>query len=153
MTLPPLPLLLAGAAMLLMGGSATLWLSRNRANEARATRLRSVLGPYRRVGPPRRDLAQSLMEHLPWLRHWLMRLLGIDMRHHGDYPMAWWVVVAGALVAARACAWMAALIFNDLPQLLPVPVLWVLLCRLIFGNFAARRRSLLYRQFPDALGM
>jgi tight adherence protein B len=46
-----------------------------------------------------------------------------------------------------------ALVLNDLPQLLPVPVLWVLLCRLTFGNFAARRRNLLYRQFPDALGM
>src|SRR3954453_16917053 len=121
MTLPPLPLLLAGAAMLLMGGSATLWLSRNRANEARATRLRSVLDPYRRVGPPRRDLAQSLMEHLPWLRHWLMRLLGIDMRHHGEYPMAWWVVVAGALVAARGRAWIDTAVFNALAGLLPEP--------------------------------
>src|SRR3954463_8118887 len=97
MTLPPLPLMLAGATMLLMGGGAVLWLSRTQANETRAARLRTVLGAYRRPEPPRRNLSQTLGEPLPWLLNWFVQPLGIDLRHRGDYPVPWWAVLAGAL--------------------------------------------------------
>jgi tight adherence protein B len=95
-----------------------------------------------------------LLEQLPLsgMRQWLAGLLGIDLKHHADYPLRWWIVLAGMVVVARAAAWLIALLV-DLPQLPVVPVLWLVLCRFVFGSFATRRRETLYRQFPDALAM
>jgi tight adherence protein B len=156
MRLPPLPLLLAGAVLLLLCGGAMLLLERMNTAAATAARTGAVLGPYRRggIGPVRRDLAETLLERLPLrgTQLWLAWLFGIDIKRSADYPLRWWVVLTGALVAARVAGWLIALLL-PLPQLVPVPVLWVLFCRAVFGFFAGRRRDLLFRQFPDALAM
>jgi tight adherence protein B len=153
---PPLPLLLAGAVLLLLCLGALLLLGRMKTAAETTARAAAVLGPYRRGGtePIRPDLAGKMLERLS-LRGvvaWMARVFGIDIRRRADYPVHWWIVLAGALGAARAAGWLIALL-APVPQLAPVPVLWVLFSRAVFGFFDDRRRDLLFRQFPDALAM
>jgi tight adherence protein B len=150
-----MPLLMTGAVLLLLCAAAMLLLTRMSNAAEKTARTLAVLGPYR-LGrqATRRDLAEALLERLPLLNLRLStaRLFGIDMKRRAEYPVRWWIVVAVTLAAARAATWLIALLV-DLPQLVLVPALWVLFCRIAFGFFAKRRRELLFRQFPDVLGM
>jgi tight adherence protein B len=157
----PLPLLLSGAVLLLLCSGALLLLARMHATRATAARTLAVLGPYRLAGATRPDprgtrpdLRGAQREQL-WLldpRLPLASLFGIATKHRADYPLRWWIVLVGALAAAGAATWLIALLV-DLPQWVPVPVLWVVFCRIVFGFFARRRRDQLFRQFPDVLAM
>jgi tight adherence protein B len=155
MSLPSLPLLMCGAVLLLLCGGATLLLMRMDAAAETAVRTLAVLGAYRSAGIERRHHTRSLLDRLPLtdIRIWTARLFGIEIGRRAEYPVHWWVVLIGALGAARAATWLIALLVADLPQWAPVPVLWVMFSRVVFHFFARRRRDLLFRQFPDALGM
>jgi tight adherence protein B len=157
MRLLPLPLLMTGAVLLFLCGGAVVLLARMSTATEKTARTLAVLGPYRLAKEPtRRDLAGALLERLPLrkLHRSTARLFGIDIKRRAEYPVRWWILLGGTLLTARAAAWLIALL-SDLPQLVLVlvPVLWVLFCRIVFGFFAKRRRDLLFRQFPDVLGM
>lgn len=155
MTLPPLPLLLAATILALLCGGAALLLLRMNAAVAASARTLKVLGPHRTAGPKRPDPIQALLQRLPLTDAglWIARLFGIDIRRSNEYPVKWWIVLLVALVAARTATWLIALVLADMPQLTLMPVFWVVFSRMVFGVFARRRRDLLFRQFPDALGM
>ena len=153
MKLPPL-LLLSGSVLLLLACAGILLLVRLNTGTGATMRVRAVLGPYRPAGTTHRDLAESLRERLPRLNPHLPLgyLFGIDMRRSAEYPVRWPLVLAGALAVAMAAGWLITLLV-DMPPWMPVPVLWIVLCRSVFGFFARLRRDLLFRQFPDVLAM
>ncbi|MGD0107109.1 MAG: type II secretion system F family protein [Rhodopila sp.] len=154
MTLPPAPLLLAGALLLLLCFGARVLLARITATEATAARTLTVTGPYQVSGARERDPARSLLDRLPLLemRLSIARLFGIDLKRRAEYPVRWWILLAGTLAAARAACWLIAMVV-DFPQLALVPPLWLLFSRMVFGYFGRRRLGLLFQQFPDALAM
>jgi tight adherence protein B len=80
------------------------------------------------------------------------RLFGYDPSHAEHYSMRWWIVLAGALVVARAAAALAGIMAGTW-ALFTIPVTWVMLSRFVFKWSEQRRRNALYEQFPDALAM
>lgn len=82
----------------------------------------------------------------------LTRFFGVDLRRTKDYPVRWWLAILLMLPLARAIAGFAALLVDDL-LLFATPLIWVLLCRNFFGWADERRRTTLFRQFPDALAL
>jgi tight adherence protein B len=148
---------MSGVVLLLFCGGVMLLLARMSTAAEKTARALAVLGPYRPAKETtRRDLAGAMLERLPLrkLRLSTARLFGIDIKRRAEYPVRWWILLVGILLAARAAAWLIALL-SDLPQLALVlmPVLWVLFCRIVFGFFAKRRRDLLFQQFPDVLSI
>jgi tight adherence protein B len=158
MRLPPLPLLLTGAALLAVCPGTMLLLARIDAAARTAARTQAVLGPYRPPENPRPALTGHLLQRLPLpAPHLLLaRLFDIHKKWIDGYPLRPGVVLALALLAAAAAAWLIALV-APLPPWLPawlsVPPLWVLFSRAVFRFFAKRRRNLLFQQFPDVLSM
>jgi tight adherence protein B len=80
------------------------------------------------------------------------KLFGYDPAHAEHYPLSWWIVLIGALLAARALAMLAG-IFAGEWALLVVPPAWIFCSRFAFDWSVQRRRNALYEQFPDALAM
>ncbi len=80
------------------------------------------------------------------------RLFGYHAAHAEHYPLPWWMVLGGALLAARAAA-MLLNIFAGAWSLLVVPPAWIMISRFAFNWSVQRRRNALYEQFPDALAM
>jgi tight adherence protein B len=83
---------------------------------------------------------------------WAARVFGYNATHAEHYPMRWWVVVGGALVAARAVVAIEE-VFAGAWSLLDLPLVWVMFSRFVFHWSEERRRGALYAQFPDALAM
>lgn len=121
--------------------------------DRRGARLLAVVGPHRpaeAAAAPRRDLRRTVAE-APWLAR-LAALFGLRLDRAAEFPVPWWVVPLAALPVARAAAGLKAALGGDW-LLLATPVIWFLLCRSAYGWLDARRREVLFRQFPDALGM
>ncbi|MDN3568409.1 type II secretion system F family protein [Paeniroseomonas aquatica] len=153
MNMPPSGLLGAGAGLLALGLAVTLGLGALKRQEARRGRMQAVLGPLHPASPvatPRRTLLQTMAEFAP-LR-WLAGCLRLQINHAADYPIRWWLVPVIALPLARAAAGLLAVLAGDAALLATLPV-WLLLCRSIYEALDRRRREILFRQFPDALGM
>jgi tight adherence protein B len=148
------PLLMIGFFLLMMSCGAMLLLRMN-AKPGTPARVLTVLSPYRAATTVKRDFFAALVDRvsISGIGKWLIRLFGIELRHAPEYPLHWGIVLAGTLAAAPVATWLIALVFADLHQSAPVPVIWVLLSRVVFGVFARRRRELLFNQFPDALSM
>jgi tight adherence protein B len=151
-----LSLLLVGAALVLcaaaIGVSAILQEQRRRRQFR--DRMALVAGAYMRVNPlavmGRGAAARS--EPAARLVTAAARLFGYDPAHAEHYPMRWWLVLGGALIAARAASALVGIMAGDW-SLLIMPLAWVMCGRLIFGWSEQRRRDALYQQFPDALAM
>lgn len=80
------------------------------------------------------------------------RVFGFDPTTPDRYPLRWWIVVAVALVAAKA-AHSGLGDFGGFLSWFAIPVVWVGMCRAFFGFFDRRLRGQLLAQFPDALAM
>jgi tight adherence protein B len=118
----------------------------------RAARIAAALAPFRAEAPlelpvfrpPPRERSLATLA---------AGLFGFDPAHADQYPLRWWLVLPLALVIARLLAQMASGVLGSWVGLPALPLLWVLFCRAYFGWATRRRKELLIRQFPDALGM
>jgi tight adherence protein B len=117
-----------------------------------SARLALVAGPYARVNPLAvvgRRVA-NLSAPMAQMLALAARLFGYDPACADHYPLRWWMVLAIALLAARALAALIG-IFTGASSMLAMPVAWVMFSRFIFDWSEQRRRRALYKQFPDAL--
>lgn len=154
--IPLLPMLLAGAACLLCAAMIGVSAIRSEQRRGRSVseRLALVAGSYARVnkfvemgrGTPSRSRQELRAIVLA------ARLFGYDPAHAEHYSVRWWIVLGGALLAARAAAALVGVMAGAW-SLLVVPVAWVMFSRFVFSWSEQRRRSALYAQFPDALAM
>ncbi|MBU6498120.1 MAG: type II secretion system F family protein [Rhodospirillales bacterium] len=155
MTIAPAGVVMVGALLCAGLIGAVLALLRAQSRERMlAARLHLVAAPYARVN------ALSIMGRSaaaiagPLARTALLaaRLFGFHPARQDHYPLRWWVVLSGGLLAGRAGAELGALLLGPIALLL-TPILWVFACRTFFNWSENRRRGALYRQFPDALAM
>lgn len=82
----------------------------------------------------------------------LLLFLNIHSDRPDLYPMAWW----GLMLLASLAAGLVGLLGNFLigaASWLGVPLVWIVLNRMLFGRFLAKRTNALYMQMPDAMGM
>ncbi len=137
--------------VLLMGlaGAALLIDSANRERARVDGRLAAIL-------PAARSVAAASSVRLPVEQPGgmarLARLIGCDYPRRQHYPVSWWLVPVVAIVPARLSGILAATLI-DAASWVVVGVVWVLACRAIYNYWGSRRRDLLLKQFPDALGM
>lgn len=138
-------LLLAGGLLALLVPAVLVLHAALRRQAARLARIEAVMQRHR---PARAEVAAAPLR----LRLRLGRLdalLGIDRRAGQPSP---WRRVAVVLAASAGLCWLAEAPLGPLAWLaLPLPVLAGL--RMLAARAEARRRALLYRQFPDALAM
>ncbi|WP_201729043.1 type II secretion system F family protein [Acidocella sp. C78] len=80
----------------------------------------------------------------------VLGLVGVDLARAPDYPVPWWIIMIGAVVASRGISFLIGTVAAGLGWLVWLP-LFILVARLAFGTVHARRSTLLLRQFPDAL--
>lgn len=86
------------------------------------------------------------------LRHQVTELLGFSLDKQDHYPVQWWVVLVLCAVLACVLSWLVSKLLGQV-AFLSLLVLWAFLCRGVFGYFKAKRQTLLFNQFPDALAM
>lgn len=151
------PIVLVSAGLLILVGFAFsgLLVARGQAEQQRfARRSTAVLRQHSRA---RRFAAASILTRaasgprrslLATAAGWF----GLDPTRPEQCPLPWWVVLATALVVAKAGQTVASMLLGPAGWL-ALPVGWVLVSRWIFGWFASRRRTKLLQQFPDALTM
>jgi tight adherence protein B len=78
-------------------------------------------------------------------------LFAYDPMHRDWYAAPWWLVMAGAALPAWIVAMLLRVLLGNV-AITTIPVLWLVICRLLFVQLESRHRKKLYRQFPDALG-
>ncbi|MEN0075483.1 MAG: type II secretion system F family protein [Paracraurococcus sp.] len=147
---PVLPI--AAGGLLTLGAALAFGLGAARRQDRRQARIAAVVGPHRLADAAattqrgfRPDLDQG------WFRA-IAGLIHLQPERRQDYPIRWWIVPLVALPFARAAAGLVAALGGDLLLLL-TPAFWVVFCRMAYGWLDARRVEILFRQFPDALGM
>ncbi len=79
-------------------------------------------------------------------------LFGCDFPRRKQYPMPWWIVPIGALVAGRLTVFAVAAVLGNAAWA-TLPVVWFLVTRGVYRTWDAKRRDRLLVQMPDALGM
>jgi tight adherence protein B len=79
-------------------------------------------------------------------------LVGFDPAQRENYPVAWWIVLPVALVAARGIAALAQTLVGWIGLLL-VPIIWLFIVRRCYRWCNQQRMKALYEQFPDVLAM
>ena len=138
------------ALMTLVAGMAALVQVRRQqgAVQARLSGIVAVHGPTRGVNA--RQRARPRPEHSHWGGK-ILGLAGYNPERKAQYPLAWWVVVILAVVLARVIGFLGGLLLGDV-SLFSLPLLTWLLARSYWRFYDARRRKMLYEQFPDALG-
>ncbi len=152
----PLAVCAAIAASACAMSAAGVWLhlvdARSRGMKARVQATARAHGPASSAGP--REAAASLAraDRSPVLGARLSRLLNVQPDRPELYPLPWWVVLLGSLVAALLVTAPVTRIVSPLAWAL-LPGLVLAFARPVFGFFHARRMRLLYRQMPDALSM
>ena len=152
----PLVLLLVGAVFV-SGGVAigvTAILQEQKQQRRLNDRLQLVAAPYLKVNRLEEMGRAAAGRAVPamWLIATAARLFGYDPAHAEHYSLRWWIVLAAALIPARAVAEMIGILAGTW-SLLVMPVAWVMFCRFAFHWSEERRRTILYAQFPDALAM
>lgn len=148
------PALLAGlgcAALLLVGGAILLLRSLEQADRV-GHRVRIVTGGFRPASAP---LAASLrraeaLDRGARLLRGLARLFGFTPGQANGQP-APLLVLPLALAAAIGALPITEALLGSLATPL-IPLVWIVLCRNVFGYAQVRWLDRLYRQFPDALG-
>lgn len=79
-----------------------------------------------------------------------LALTGVDLARAPDYPVAWWMILSGAAVVARAVSFMIGVLVGGFGWVI-WPPLAILGARFAFGIVHARRSAALLVQFPDTL--
>jgi tight adherence protein B len=120
--------------------------------EARVTQQASSYG--RAIAPlaSQEKRATTTATHSQAILRFCSRLVGFDPSHQERYPLAWWIVLPGALALAWALAALAQIIVGRTVLLL-VPIVWVLIAHRFYRGCDNRRLRALYIQFPDVLAM
>jgi len=147
--------LLAGAVLSLVGLALSgILVSRSQQrDERRRMRFASVVGRHVRATEaepatflqPAGSGPRSVMAILAWM-------FGFQLDKTALYPTKWWIVVVVTLLLASVIQWMSRGVLGDI-SIVTLPVAWIFFSRRYFGWFEKRRRTLLLRQFPDALSM
>lgn len=150
----PLPLLLAGAVLLLAIGVAGYILLRTTGEDKLlASRIDAVMAygrPKAAIALPsitRKDLGGG-----PGWKESLTGAFGFSMARRDHYTMPWWIVLGIAAVTARIAVAMGSGMFGSLAWVL-MPVVTVAVSRAFFKSMAAKRVDKLRAQLPDALGL
>jgi tight adherence protein B len=144
-------LLFLTSFILLMGlaGAALLIDSANRLRKRVGGRLgrlgpatvaSAVLPSVRPPPKPASPLARCVM------------LLGCDYPRRHHYPYRWWLVPIFAAVLGRVATWLASGLLGPASWAV-MPIVWLLVCRSVYGVWDGKRRDRLFQQLPDALGM
>lgn len=118
----------------------------------RAQRVHDVVLPYRKGPVVAVQAFRPAPKNERSLAEIAASIFGFDPGNLDQYPVRWWLVVGVAFVLARVAAGLIVSFFGPF-GLLSMPVLWVALCRFVFGWAVGRRRAALIQQFPDALAM
>jgi tight adherence protein B len=146
--------LLCVALLILTGfGFSGVLVSRAQAAEKRfAERCKAVLQPHIRKQPIDIALFARPPESETSAKVWLASWFGIDLERPDISPVPWWIIVAGAVVAAQVASTGAASLFGPFAWL-GFPVVCIVTSRTVFDMFKSKRRNRLLLQFPDALMM
>jgi tight adherence protein B len=137
--------------ILLMGlaGAALLLDSANRARER-------VNGRLAKLGPSAPQIAVTpTVRMAPKPAGPIAAIAGIagcDYARRRHYPVPWWIVLILALVPARAAVWLMFALLGTVAWAC-LPIVWLIACRTVYGNWDGKRRDRLLKQFPDAIGM
>ena len=121
-------LLLAGGVLLVLMCVSALAVMREQQRrgrfEARVVQQASSYG--RAVAPlaPQDKRTTPTATHGQAILRFCSRLVAFDPSHQERYPLAWWIVLPGALALAWALAAVAQIIVGK-PALLLLPVMWV----------------------------
>ena len=122
-------------------------------NVAIAARIREIATTCSRAKVP------SLAAHArvakavsrPALLARIAMILGYNVAHRDWYAAPWWIVMAVAALPAWIVAMLCKVLLGN-AAMTALPVIWLVVCRLLFVQLETRHRKQLYRQFPDALG-
>ena len=87
-----------------------------------------------------------------WMQRWAVRLARVQTAQPDLYPVPWWVLLIGVLLASVVASAAATRVVG-LAGWLAFPELAIILSRTVFGFYQRRRRKRLYDQIPDALSM
>jgi tight adherence protein B len=134
-------------------GFSGLLVSQTQARQQmRALRISDTVAPYRKNLTPGMATFRPAAIGDRSLIDMTAAIFGFDPRKLDQYPVRWWLVLGGTLVVAYVVSGFIVDIMGPL-GLASMPVIWVAMCRILFGWVAGRRRTLLIQQFPDALAM
>ena len=146
-------LLFAGGGLALMV-LAVVALLADRTTKAKQTRITALLKPY--TPSTQRDVRENRRTPSAITTtvqtNSILGFFGVRLSRSDMYPVPWWVIMFLTAVVATLGALLAATTVGKYGWL-SMPVDWVLLSKVVFGVFNARRSRLLYNQMPDALAM
>lgn len=146
-------LLLAGAALLVVGAGAGLLLIRmGDHRQAMQKRIESVSASHMRARPAQSQAItrRRVAEPLPLIRQ-IARMFGFDPAL-SDEGMRWYLVLPGTLAVSCIVAQFATALLGE-ARFFVIPVCWVMLARSLWGWRREKRLGRLRAQFPDALAM
>ncbi len=144
-------LALGGVLLLVLGASSLALLRQDKVERSLSSRIDVIATPYARVNAlveARRERGVSAGSRA------LMSVAGLFGYHANrsdQYPLKAPLVLIFTFVAAALLAELASYMLGSTARLL-IPLLWLVLTRKAFGWFEKRHASVLYSQFPDALG-
>ena len=146
-------LLMLGAAMLATMAGAS-WALLRQEREAKDLRLRidTVATPYARANALTQATVRAGPSDLGRFAGSISKFFGYNAVRRDQYPAKAPVIVFLTLVVGGLLGHLLALWLGDIVRFVS-PVLWVFLSRFTFSYFEKRHASVLYSQFPDALGM
>lgn len=147
-----LGVIFAASLMLILLASAGLMFTQEREAIKRIDRRRHGLTRARTLEeampPPRlADFAPK-----PPALERIARLFGYNTAIPDQYPVPWWGASLIALVIARGGVWLLGNLVGAVAILAWLPFAYAIL-RFYFSTAAQHRRNILFKQFPDALGM
>lgn len=79
-------------------------------------------------------------------------VFGFDPDRREYFPRHWWLITLAAFIVARVCVSVLTILVGSFARFALIPV-WICLTRFVLHWFERRRAILLFKQFPDALGM
>ena len=153
---PVLPMLAIGAACLVcaMGLGVTAIMREQRRRQRFHDRMDLVAGAYVKVNPLAVMGQAGVDRSVPFARLIApaAHVFGYEPAYAEHYWPRWWIVLGGALVAARGVSALAGILAGSWSMLV-WPFAWIMFARLVFRMSIQKRRDALFAQFPDALAM
>jgi tight adherence protein B len=142
-----------GASVSALVTGVVVWLriqAKNKRLNARFDEIVSAYGRTMLVGGPSMRQQQTGVLLTLWM--WIASVIGYNPTQPFVYGVRWYIVVAVAFVPARLAVWLIVGLLGDI-GILVLPVVWVFICRGLFGTLESRYKGKLLVQFPDALSM
>jgi tight adherence protein B len=146
-------LLFAGAGILLIV-LAVIAIMFDRASKQKQNRIDLLLKPYSpsTVRQARVPKAAPTAVVVTTQTPAVLRFVGVRLNRADLYPVPWWLLLFGTGAVAAVGSLLVVTIVGELGWL-TFPVFWLIVSRIVFGAFVARRARALYLQMPDALAM